>query len=89
MVLARGKFLKYPGESEFASELFLSAPVRSFLGFFLYCTYGQLGNLTNKLLVYFSSNFIRKNQEEENMFYYLSFLFLFLSYIALVLTHGR
>jgi len=90
LVLAREKFFKYPGESEFTLELSLSAPVRSLIYlFFLYCTYWQLGNLTNKQLVYFSCNLIRKKQEKENMFYYPRFLLPFLSYIALVLTHGR
>lgn len=54
-----------------------------------YCTYWQLGKLANKQLVCFSCSFIRKNQEEENIFYYLGFLLPFLSYTALVLTCGR
>lgn len=33
------KFLKYPEESKFASELSLSTPVRSLIFFPLYCTY--------------------------------------------------
>lgn len=60
-----------------------------FFFFPLYCTYWQLGNLANKQLVCFSCSFIRKNQEEENIFYYLGFLLPFLSYAALVLTCGR